>query len=232
MNSLGKTLKVVAIALISVGLAGGQQPAKSTDSTPSSPATPDTQAAAATVIPKGNFKLIVGPPSVPVSSANSTNQFEQSLTFSAPIQSHARPAPAPFPLPPGYQPQADAAVQPFIGANLPANPVLNIDGLGNGVFPPFQITLTPPDTNGAVGQNQYVQAVNTSFVVLSKVDGHQIAAPVSIQSKFHGLGGPCDTGNFTGDPIVVYDKLANRWILSELAFNQDANGNAQAPFFE
>src|SRR5882724_1857048 len=122
-----------------------------------------------------------------------------------------------YPLVPPVQsrlnPQLDSVVQPFVGINLLANPTLNFDGLGQGVFG-FIPPTVPPDTSGAVGATQFVQWVNLSFVVLSKVDGHLIAGPFAGNTLWHGFGGDCENRN-DGDPIVQYDKLANRWVLTQ-----------------
>ena len=74
----------------------------------------------------------------------------------------------------------------------------------------------PPDTNGAVGKAQYVQMVNDGLQVFDKLTGASLLGPIPIRSIWTGFGGPCYTrGN--GDPIVVYDRLADRWVISEFA---------------
>lgn len=91
-------------------------------------------------------------------------------------------------------------------------PLLNQDGqLYNGV--------NPPDTVGDVGPTYYIQAINASgggvFTVYNK-DGSVAAGPTLMDS----LGsGACSSG--LGDPIVLYDRLAERWFLQE--FSNTAN---------
>lgn len=92
---------------------------------------------------------------------------------------------------------------------------LNFDGIGQGVFG-FNVGVAPPDTNGAVGLTQYVQWVNLSFAVFNKSNGALIKGPVAGNSLWQGFGGGCETNN-SGDPTVAYDKLANRWVLSQFA---------------
>ena len=41
-----------------------------------------------------------------------------------------------------------------------------------------------------------------------------IAGPANINTLWAGFGGACQTQN-AGDPIVLYDKLANRWMISQ-----------------
>jgi hypothetical protein len=83
----------------------------------------------------------------------------------------------------------------------------------------------PPDPNGDVGPNHYVEAVNSSIAIFSKT-GTRLAAFTENQ-LWSGVGStPCN-GNSQGDPIVVYDWLADRFILSWFAF---ASNNG--PFYQ
>jgi hypothetical protein len=74
----------------------------------------------------------------------------------------------------------------------------------------------PPDTNGSVGATQFVQWVNTEFAVYDKQTGNLVHGPVAGNTIWSGFGGPCQNNN-DGDPIVLYDKLNNRWIFSQLS---------------
>ncbi|MEK6637195.1 MAG: hypothetical protein AABY88_03835 [Pseudomonadota bacterium] len=102
----------------------------------------------------------------------------------------------------------------------------NFDGLGNGIAG-FTVNSAPPDTHGAVGTTQYVQIVNGSaFAVYSKATGAKILGPTSTNSIWAGFGGKCQTAN-DGDPIVNFDAIAQRWVISQFAVSPSA-----APFFE
>ncbi len=92
-------------------------------------------------------------------------------------------------------------------ASAPA-PMLNFAGIGAG-------GSVPPDTNGDVGPNHYVQMVNTSFAIYNK-SGVLLAGPTAINALWTGQGNACEANN-DGDPIVVYDSLADRWLLSQFA---------------
>jgi len=70
----------------------------------------------------------------------------------------------------------------------------------------------PPDPTGAVGPNHYVHSVNSLVKIFDKT-GTLLLGPVSL-SNFLG------NGSNNGDPIVMYDQLADRWIVSEFG-----NGN-------
>jgi hypothetical protein len=113
----------------------------------------------------------------------------------------------------------DTAVQaPFselkaaMAVNMPAA-VLNFDGIG---FPGVACNCAPPDTNGEVGATQFVQSVNIGFQVFNKTTGASVLGPVGIGTLWSGFGGPCETAG-NGDPVVLYDQLANRWIISQFA---------------
>jgi uncharacterized repeat protein (TIGR01451 family) len=73
----------------------------------------------------------------------------------------------------------------------------------------------PPDTNGDVGLSNYIQAVNSAYAVYSKTGALQAA--VTEGSLFASLGGLCST-NAEGQPMVVYDRLNDHWILSHIAY--------------
>ena len=121
-----------------------------------------------------------------------------------------------IPLPPELmQHQEDPVIQ--VGTVPPPTPPLtqSFQGLGNGQYG-FSITSAPPDTEGTVGATQYVQWVNTSFAVFNKSTGALIAGPTAGNTLWSGFGGGCQTNN-DGDPIVLYDKIAQRWIFSQFS---------------
>jgi len=121
-----------------------------------------------------------------------------------------------IPLPPELmQQQEDPVMQ--VATVLPATPPVtqSFQGLGNGQYG-FTITGAPPDTEGTVGATQYVQWVNTSFAIFNKSTGALIAGPTAGNTLWSGFGGGCQTNN-DGDPIVLYDKIAQRWIFSQFS---------------
>jgi hypothetical protein len=75
----------------------------------------------------------------------------------------------------------------------------------------------PPDSDGDVGPNHYVEAINVAFNVYDK-NGTSLAGPITYNSFFAPLTGtPCANAN-DGDPFVMYDHLADRWVISDFAF--------------
>jgi hypothetical protein len=83
----------------------------------------------------------------------------------------------------------------------------------------------PPDPNGDVGPNDYIQVVNTSIGIYDKPTGNRVAAFTfnAFMSQGH-FGNLCDTDNF-GDPVVLYDSFDDRWFITDFAFKLDASGN-------
>ncbi len=74
-------------------------------------------------------------------------------------------------------------------------------------------TGSPPDTVGAVGPNHYVQMVNGSIQIFNK-SGTTLYGPVLSNTIWSGFGGTCQTRN-DGDPIVLYDRQADRWLVTQ-----------------
>jgi hypothetical protein len=108
----------------------------------------------------------------------------------------------------GVQPMSQSAL-----ATLPSS--TSFEGLadtdnGTGL-------VNPSDSNGAVGPNHYVEVVNNRVRVYDK-SGNPLTAPFRQSSLFATVGGICSLIN-AGDPIVLYDKLADRWQISQFAFS-------------
>jgi hypothetical protein len=90
-------------------------------------------------------------------------------------------------------------------------PLLTFEGHNN------TCGCAPPDSDGDVGPNHYVEAVNESIKIFDKT-GATLSGPTSYNSFFAGLTGtPCANAN-DGDPFVLYDPVADRWLISDFAF--------------
>ena len=76
--------------------------------------------------------------------------------------------------------------------------------------------VVPPDTNGDVGKDHYVQMVNSITEIFDRDTGTSLMGPFASNMFWSGLGGACDTEN-DGDPVVLYDHLADRWMVSQFA---------------
>ncbi len=77
---------------------------------------------------------------------------------------------------------------------------------------------TPPDVIGDVGPNHYIGMVNASRFAIWDKQGN-VLVPATTLSSLWGGGGACADGD--GDPIVQYDELADRWLMTEF----DTSGN-------
>ncbi len=111
---------------------------------------------------------------------------------------------------------ADPVVQSSAVTRVATTAGKNIAGVGNGDYG-FAPDAAPPDTNGAVGATQYVQWVNESFAVFNKASGAIATGfPKTGNTLWAGFGGGCQANN-DGDPIAQYDKLANRWVLTQFS---------------
>jgi len=120
-----------------------------------------------------------------------------------------------IPLPPGLSQLEEDPIRQRTIAPLTPLVSQSFEGLGQGQYG-FSVTGAPPDTNGAVGATQYVQWVNTSFAIFNKTTGALIAGPTAGNTLWSGFGGGCQTNN-DGDPVVLYDKLAQRWVFSQFS---------------
>ena len=120
---------------------------------------------------------------------------------------------------PNFTSDAAAQLTPPLSAMAATTASLAFDGMGQGFSGPsgaFTVQSAPPDTTGAVGATQFVQWVNTSLTVFNKSTGAAVYGPVKGNTLFTGFGGACETSN-DGDPVVLYDKIADRWVLMQFA---------------
>lgn len=93
-------------------------------------------------------------------------------------------------------------------------PGANFDGIGSD--------YVPPDPSGAVGMTQYVLSVNASFTVYDKT-GKKLKGPVPIKSLWsNSPESPCADDD-DGDPIVSYDRLAHRWLITQFLYSDTSN---------
>lgn len=118
------------------------------------------------------------------------------------------------------QPMGDLALDGVMAPNAMPGTGVNFNGAPNNC------SCSPPDTNGEVGLTQYVQNVNVQYAVYNKSTGAAILTPTNINTLWSGFGGVCQTNN-DGDPVVLYDQLADRWIISQFALTCNAG-----PFYE
>jgi CARDB len=102
---------------------------------------------------------------------------------------------------------------PLVQTEAPLYGAQNLDQNFDGINIIEGGGAIPPDPSGAVGPDHYVTAVNLSLKVFDKV-GNVLAGPVNLNT-FFGIGG-------NGDPIVMYDQLAERYFVSQFRVTNNA----------
>lgn len=101
----------------------------------------------------------------------------------------------------------DFIVQPYVGGGEIPSPLVSFDGPSN------LAGVSPPDPVGDVGPNHYVAMSNLYFQIYDKT-GVSLLGPDPNNTLWAGFGGDCEANN-AGDPIVIYDQLSDRWILTQ-----------------
>ena len=123
--------------------------------------------------------------------------------------------------------QKDGAGVPLL-KEIPA-PLSTFEGLSNqDNFDLFGFRVAPPDPVGDVGPNHYVEMINLAVAVYDKT-GALMMGPIAIGDLWQGFEIQ-DCTDPSGDPIVLYDQLEDRWILSQFttAFTDDMYYNCVA----
>lgn len=88
----------------------------------------------------------------------------------------------------------------------PKAPILNFSGQTSPYY--------PPDCNGTVGPNHFMQTINTVYAIYNNTTGALVAGPTNMNVLFSGVtGATCNDG----DPLVLYDEQANRWLAVEFS---------------
>ena len=108
--------------------------------------------------------------------------------------------------------QVSEAMRPAAPA-IPA-PSVNFEGLSNADnLAIYGFRVAPPDPDGDVGPNHYVELINLVFSVYDK-QGNPLTAPTALGDLWAGFAID-DCTDPSGDPIVLYDQLEDRWVLTQ-----------------
>lgn len=111
-----------------------------------------------------------------------------------------------------YPKGPDPFYQNFMGKQSNSNPpIVNFDGQTSPYF--------PPDCNGVAGPNDFLQIINTVYAIYDKT-GTLLAGPTNVNLIFGNVPG---AGENDGDPIVLYDKMADRWLVTEFSIYSSPN---------
>jgi hypothetical protein len=101
---------------------------------------------------------------------------------------------------------ADPARQDFMGSTMTnRSPLLNFDGQTSPSY--------PPDCNGTAGPNHFMQTINTVYAIYNK-SGVLVAGPTNLNLLFGSVPG---ANRNDGDPIILYDEQADRWVVTEFS---------------
>ena len=114
----------------------------------------------------------------------------------------------------------DPAWQQVLGTRGLTPPLVNFQGVRNDDNGSSMVA--PPDTDGDVGPNHYFQMCNTIFEIFDK-SGNTLMGPSDNSTIWDGFIGDW-TGTNDGDPIVLYDEQADRWLVSQFAVDTDVTG--------
>lgn len=120
----------------------------------------------------------------------------------------------------------DPVVQAPAAADATAAPSRAAPSVGTGFDGPGASGSAPPDTSSAIGPDHVVTAVNAKLLIQNK-SGTTLYGPVGINTVFSNFGGACQNTN-DGDPVVRYDVLAGRFIVSQFANAASSTG----PYYE
>jgi len=109
---------------------------------------------------------------------------------------------------------------------------VNVEGQGRGMAG-YWLGGVPPDTTGGVGPNYYIQWVNTTYAFFNK-DGSMVDLDNDGNQDdwrdgntvWNGFGGECENSN-DGDPIVLYDQLAGRWVMTQFGLGPGSGPHYQ-----
>jgi hypothetical protein len=118
---------------------------------------------------------------------------------------------------PGGAHANDHALQTKAGRELSVEPRSAFGGI-------VQDGHIPADPNIAVGPNHVVQVVNSEIAIFDKSGVMEAGYPKALSNLWTNLGGACAASN-AGDPVVQYDRAADRWVVTQLA-------NLSSPYAE
>lgn len=170
---------------------------------------------AAPVAAAARTKIVAAEPRVIDAAAHDESAPLRDLAASYEATSTApRLVPERGPLPVDRRFGGDAAVQTQAGTTPMSAPLANFEGLSNqDNLDVYGFQVSPPDPVGDVGPDHYVEMINLLVGAYDKT-GTPLIAPTPLGALWAGFAVQ-DCTDASGDPIVVYDQLADRWILTQ-----------------
>ncbi len=170
-------------------------------------------------------------------SGGTTVTVEEGPAVDAPPNPDLRQTSAQTPVPTSSVPPGSAAIeQTEVGARPAARIVESFDALVAGFEGPQGTARfnNPSDNSLAVGPDHIVQIVNTRMAMFTKkgkkypTTGKVVLGPVPTNTVFKGFGGAAEANN-SGDAVVRYDQLANRWLIVMPIFRRGADRPGMPP---
>jgi hypothetical protein len=113
---------------------------------------------------------------------------------------------------PNALPQGRDPLFQSTGNRMPTNdvlPLVNIEGIGQEAS-----GSVPPDVNGEIGRDYYVEIVNATLFRVFDKSGNPVSGLISANSIWSQVG-----QTSAGDPILLYDQQVDRWFLTEFPSN-------------
>jgi len=199
------TRRALSNAVLGAVLAGSATVAMGADSAKRAPLTPHFSQAIA---------FDVSPPLSAMAWQAPLRRIPYGVTLE---EKEIRPERGPVAKDTGYA--GDGAVQtsasgPRAAAAAIPGTLRNFEGLSNfDNFDELGFRVNPPDPSGAVGPNHYVEEINLVFAVYDKT-GNMLLGPSPLGTLWAGFSVP-DCAGEAGDPVVLYDRLEDRWLLSQ-----------------
>ena len=129
---------------------------------------------------------------------------------------------------PEPQPAIDPALERAPADSQLGGPLASFDGIA---YDAGLAQCCPPDAVGDIGRDHYIEWVNSGLRVYDRA-GNPLTELLPGSALFTGLPADhlCRTSNL-GDPIVLYDQFADRWVLSQFAYSFEADGDPVGPSY-
>jgi hypothetical protein len=121
---------------------------------------------------------------------------------------HARPPTA------GAAGAGPIVLAPRNGAAVLQPPSITFDGNANENSSPGGTARNPADVSGAIGPTYYMQVVNTAVSIFDRTGANVCLSPLETSEFWAGLPG---CAGVYRDAVVLYDRFADRWVLSRFA---------------
>ncbi|MGH8094394.1 MAG: hypothetical protein ACREIF_13140 [Chthoniobacterales bacterium] len=134
----------------------------------------------------------------------------------------------PFPMKKGRTNQGSNLITQIVTSAITPNmpsPLITFDGVDSNLS---GCGCLPPDSDGDVGSNDYINSANSSIQIYDK-SGNVLAGPITYNSFFSaiGTGNPCGNNQNDGDGLAFYDHIADRWVITDFAFPSNGATNWQ-----